>query len=173
MRKLNKRILNVGCGNDTYGTHFIDLYPSRKEVIKCDVDKEKFPFPSNYFDEVFSRNLIEHLTNPSNFLKESYRVLKKGGKIIVITDNASYWVWAVSKTHHGGYRIYENVQGRHYQLFTPEHLINYLKKFGFRKIKWKFIRHSDNLIVSLIDFFLTITPFSRMGFKRIKIIATK
>jgi len=29
-----KRILNIGCGNDTYGTDFLDLYPKRKEVKK-------------------------------------------------------------------------------------------------------------------------------------------
>jgi ubiquinone/menaquinone biosynthesis C-methylase UbiE len=52
------RILNVGCGNDTYGTHFVDLYPTRKEVIKCDVNKERLPFPSNFFDVVYSRNCL-------------------------------------------------------------------------------------------------------------------
>jgi ubiquinone/menaquinone biosynthesis C-methylase UbiE len=76
---LNKKILNVGCGSETYGTHFIDLYPSRKEVIKCDVDKEKIPFPNSYFDEVYCKNIFEHLRNPGHLIEEAHRVLKKGG----------------------------------------------------------------------------------------------
>jgi len=66
---MRRRILNVGCGEDTYGTHFVDLYPTRKEVIKCNVDKEKLPFPNNYFDEIYSKNLLEHLRNPGFFLE--------------------------------------------------------------------------------------------------------
>ena len=32
------KILNIGCGNDTYGTDFIDLYLQREEVIKCNFE---------------------------------------------------------------------------------------------------------------------------------------
>uniref|UniRef100_A0A7C4NQI1 Methyltransferase domain-containing protein n=1 Tax=Thermodesulfobacterium geofontis TaxID=1295609 RepID=A0A7C4NQI1_9BACT len=62
---------------DTYGTHFIDLYPTRENVIKCDVNRDKFPFKDNYFDEIVAIELFEHLTNPLNFLKECYRTLKR------------------------------------------------------------------------------------------------
>lgn len=94
MKKYRKRILNVGCGRETYGTHFVDLYPTRPEVKEVNIDNEKPPFPANYFNdnEVYSKNLLEHLTNPGFVLKEIVRVLKKGGKLILITDNASYWV---------------------------------------------------------------------------------
>jgi ubiquinone/menaquinone biosynthesis C-methylase UbiE len=77
-----KKILNVGCGKETYGTHFIDFYPSRQNVLKCNVDEEKFPFPDNYFDEVYAKFIFEHLRNPMNFLSESYRVLKKKVKLL-------------------------------------------------------------------------------------------
>ena len=69
-----KKILNVGCGNHTYGTHFIDLYPQRKEVIKCNVEEEKFPFPDEFFDEVHSENIFEHLKNPNIVLNKMARV---------------------------------------------------------------------------------------------------
>lgn len=42
-------------------------------------------FPSNYFDVVFSGEVIEHLDNPAVLFKEAYRVLKKGGKLIITT----------------------------------------------------------------------------------------
>ena len=37
---VKRRVLNVGCGKDTYGTDFVDKYPSRKDVIKYDIDQE-------------------------------------------------------------------------------------------------------------------------------------
>lgn len=135
---MKSRILNVGCGEDRYGTHFIDLYPKRDDVVKCDFDKEKFPYPANYFDEVFAENVFEHLKNPLNFLTESHRVLKKGGKIVILTDNAGFWgIFGV--THHGGYEKIKQKQrineDRHYSLFTSNHLDNWLQATGFKKIK--------------------------------------
>ena len=76
-----KRILNLGCGSEAYGTDFVDVYPSRKEVLKCNVGKEKLPYRKDTFDEVYSKNLFEHIPTPLNILKETKRVLKKGGKI--------------------------------------------------------------------------------------------
>ncbi|MCS7093681.1 MAG: methyltransferase domain-containing protein [Candidatus Aenigmarchaeota archaeon] len=167
-----KRILNVGCGSDTYGTHFVDLYPTRKEVVKCNVDEERLPFRSNFFDEVYSKNLLEHLRNPSFCLKEMKRVLKKGGELVIITDNASYWVWAVGKTHHGGYSSGFS-EDKHYSIYLPEHLVNHLKKLGFRRIRFDFILDSDNFLIKMIDKFLSLTPLRRLGFKRFKIVALK
>lgn len=166
------RILNVGCGEDTYGTHFVDLNPARKEVIRCNVDEERLPFPDNYFDEVYSKNLIEHLRNPGFALKEMKRVLRVGGRLVIITDNASYWVWAVGKTHHGFYSSqFEN--DKHYSIYLPEHLINHLKYLGFKNINFKFISESDNLFVFLIDKFLQVTPLRRFGYKKFVVVAIK
>jgi tRNA G46 methylase TrmB len=73
-----------------------------------------------------------------NFLKESYRVLKKGGKLIITTDNAGFF-GIFGRVHHGDYEeVRENEginQDRHYALFTPNHLENWLRYVGFRKIK--------------------------------------
>lgn len=173
------RILNVGCGDDTYGTHFVDKYPKRKEVIKCDLDWEKLPFKSNYFDEVVCKNVLEHLTNPGFALKEMYRVLKKGGKLLLITDNANYWRWAIGKTHLGGYERHSKHKGdRHYSLFTDWHLINHAKKVGFKKIKVEYVMSkikSFNLkeLLLVIDLLLSLTPFKRMGYGIIKLYAKK
>lgn len=34
-----KRILNVGCGGDTYGTDRVDIYPSKTTTTVCDIEK--------------------------------------------------------------------------------------------------------------------------------------
>lgn len=131
------KILNAGCGDDfSIGTHFIDLYPTNQDVIKCDIDSETFPFPNEFFDEVYAKCVFEHLTNHKHFMEESRRVLKKGGKLVIITDNASFitfWggkYWGSIGYQHD-YRGVYGEEDNHYALFTPAHLENWCAKFRF------------------------------------------
>ncbi|MGB9905704.1 MAG: class I SAM-dependent methyltransferase, partial [Desulfotomaculales bacterium] len=52
-------------------------------------DAEKLPFPDNSFDMVVNRHLFWTLPDPERALKEWQRVLKPGGKILIINP-----VWA-------------------------------------------------------------------------------
>lgn len=168
-----KRILNVGCGDDTYGTDFVDKYPKRSEVKKCDLDKDKIPFEANTFDVVYSKYSFEHLTNHPHFLREVKRVLKKSGKLVLITDNANYWLWSVCKTKHGK-NILSDEDTYHYSLFCPEHIINRFRKHGFDIIDWYFIdAKGDSFFIKLINHFLRLTPFRRMSFHGFKVIGEK
>ena len=45
------------------------------------VEQDKWPFPDNYFDCIYSKSLMEHLEYPQKYLYEAKRVLKPGGKI--------------------------------------------------------------------------------------------
>lgn len=190
MKRNKKRILNLGCGDDTYGTHFVDIYPTREEVIKCNLDKEKLPFPDEYFDIVYSKNLIEHLRNPGFALEEMWRVLKKGGKIIIITDNAGFWEFQVFGTHVKpklNLKRLNFYKGRgeldtHYCLYTKEHLVNHLKKVGFKVIEVKFTnfeKRNKNLgkfrgvLNILLKIIRSIKIFENFSYPRIKIVGEK
>lgn len=177
-----KRILNVGCGHETYGTDFVDAYPSRPEVKKCNIDEEKLPYKDETFDIVYSKNVFEHLRKPGFALEEMVRVLKKGGKLILITDNANYWVWAVGRTHLGGYE--ENPEGgkedKHFSLFTEWHLRQHFNYVGLKVVKIEFLEEEflhrkflGRLIKKIVNFILRKTMFRRMGYAKIKIIGKK
>jgi len=143
-----KRILNIGCGSDVFGTDFIDLYPSRSEVIKVDIDSENFPYEDGTFDVLYSNKVLEHMTNSAHFFSECRRVLKKGGLLITITDNANYLGYAIHKTHYGNYENDERSEDRHYSLFTTWHLENFAKKFGF-KVKDKGFLYDETEIIEI------------------------
>ncbi len=51
-----------------------------------------FPLPASSFDYVYSEHLIEHLSfiQQHNFLTESYRILKPGGKIRIATPDFDF-----------------------------------------------------------------------------------
>jgi len=131
------RILNVGCGNDDYGTDRIDLMESETTTKVYDIE-EGLPYEENTFDEVFCQYVWEHIKNPYNLLLEMKRVCKVGGEIHVITDNAGYILFHVKwrgRDYHGNYvdaieRTENNKLDKHYGLYQPEHIRNCFETAG-------------------------------------------
>ncbi len=59
------------------------------EQLKNKNYPNQLPFENESFDFVSSLEIIEHLTSPVHMLKESLRVLKPGGKILITTPNVT------------------------------------------------------------------------------------
>lgn len=102
--KKNYRLLEIGCGRGEFlesfknfglectGTDISDYSVSllsSLKVKKIDISKEKLPYENNTFDVVFHKSLIEHLYSPENLMRETHRVLKPGGLVIILTPE---WV---------------------------------------------------------------------------------
>ena len=96
-------VMEIGCG-EGYGynilkekvDHYVgidkhDVNSPAWTSGKADFFKMKVPLlkniPSNIFDFVIAFQVIEHIENDSFFIQEIYRVLKKGGKLILSTPN--------------------------------------------------------------------------------------
>lgn len=81
-------------------------------------------------DIIISKYVFEHLPHPENAIRESYRVLKKGGYIIISVPNTSSllrkakgdaWIGDRDKTH--------------LSVFTPEKWTELFEKHGFKVTK--------------------------------------
>lgn len=60
-------------------------------VTKVDIDKgEMSKLETGKYSGVMARQIIEHLYNPLGFVKEIRRVLKDGGKAVILTPNCPY-----------------------------------------------------------------------------------
>lgn len=100
--KENSKILDIGCGEGNllsilpkckkYGIDIASRYvkiakkKNPKAVIKIG-DVEKLPFKDGFFDFVFCTEVIEHVSNPKQLLKEIKRVLKPKAKALISTYN--------------------------------------------------------------------------------------
>src|ERR1700683_2064857 len=105
-----QRVLDAGCGRylrfskELSGVAQIvgiDLEP----VLEADNQSPPFgvrgdlghlPFPCGYFDMVISRSVVEHLQDPVEVFNEFSRVLRPGGKVVIITPNKYDYVSLVA-----------------------------------------------------------------------------
>jgi SAM-dependent methyltransferase len=67
-----------------------DAKNKRLHVIQGDLN-HSLPFADQSFQCVFGFSVLEHLVNGCRFLQESHRVLKPGGRLVLITPNLSAW----------------------------------------------------------------------------------
>lgn len=77
------RCLDIGCYNGRHlklmpgGSMGIDVKDfGLKNVMHIDLNKNKLPFPDDYFDTVLFSHVIEHLDSPHLILKEIHRITK-------------------------------------------------------------------------------------------------
>ncbi|HUD20147.1 MAG TPA: class I SAM-dependent methyltransferase [Patescibacteria group bacterium] len=102
----HKTVLDVGCNdgfiskkllansNIVYGVDIVknNLLKAKEAGIKAyyhDIESGRMPFKENMFDVVILGDIIEHVFDTDALLKESYRLLKKRGKLIVTTPNVA------------------------------------------------------------------------------------
>ena len=93
IREMKKvRSLDVGCGPRGLGTEAnIDIaYPGMDHKNFQLMDAHQLDFPDNDFEAISLVEVIEHVENPTQVLREIYRVLEKDGILYLTTPNPSH-----------------------------------------------------------------------------------
>jgi 2-polyprenyl-3-methyl-5-hydroxy-6-metoxy-1,4-benzoquinol methylase len=165
-RKLN-RILDVGSGEgfflslclangwEVFGVEVnSELIKFTEEKVNIKVFNgplEDARFPENHFDVVTFWNVLEHLSEPDTVLRETYRILRPGGGILVRFPNATFHV-NCRRVFVKVYKFWKGIKRFHYSVihsysFSLSTISKYLKNAGFRFYEvqnWQLRRLSKN-----------------------------
>lgn len=159
----NSAILDIGCS----GGSLLRILKKKgfNDVIGIDINEEsikqckkkglknvhvmngaKTSFKSKKFDIIIASDILEHIKQEEEALKEWKRILKKNGKLVIFVP-AFKGLWS----------NHDNVS-RHYRRYTKKSLMNSLIKASFKLEKvsyWNFISFFPASLVRLLQRYST------------------
>ena len=102
-------------------------------IVADHSDGEQFPLKTEVVDFIFSSEVIEHIYDTKNALKEMARVLKQGGRLLITTPYHGFLKNLIILFH--GFDDHFNPVGPHVRFFTERSLGVCLKDVGLRIVK--------------------------------------
>lgn len=153
-QKRSLQVLDVGCGSGTISKVIQDLGHTVKGIdfsgealrraqergIKtkqCNLD-EGIPEPDNTYDVVWEGDIVEHVFDPIGLLKESARVLKPSGHLMITVPNDVGLVSRIKMLFgisHQERMYMTSGFYKHHTFFTPRLMRFMLYKAGFEIIE--------------------------------------
>lgn len=132
----DQKILDLGCGRgdllnvfnslgfDIYGADIAksNIEVSSENIQYFDFNTETYKYPDNMFDVIYSKSVIEHISNTDHFIKEQIRILKPGGMLILLTPD-----W------NSQMNIFYN-DYTHIRPYTQKGLNNLLESYDFKEV---------------------------------------
>jgi ubiquinone/menaquinone biosynthesis C-methylase UbiE len=143
------KILEVGCGTANYiialksitnsscwgidpSEKMLSIAQNRSNNINFQLGRaEKLDFPTDFFDLIFSVDVIHHVEGHKEYFQEAFLTLKKGGRICTATDSE----WVIRNRRPLATHFPETIMielDRYPRIPT---LIEYMTKEGFKDIK--------------------------------------
>jgi len=161
----NCRLLDAGCGRYL---RFSRELQGTASVVGIDMERQletknarapygvcgdvgRLPFSSGSFDMIICRSVVEHLAEPEHVFQEFARVLRPGGKVVILTPNKYDYIslaaaltpyrvhrWLVSRI----FRIPDDdVYPTLYRANTGRALRRTMKRAGLQETDIQFINH--------------------------------
>ncbi len=94
-------------------------------------------YADNRFDAIVLSHVIEHVPDPEALMRECWRILKPGGRMVIVTPNIQSW---------GHARFGADWRGleppRHLQIFSIAALRTLCERAGFGRVNCRSIAHA-------------------------------
>jgi SAM-dependent methyltransferase len=118
------RAIDLGCGpNKVPGSYGVDKYPHPGVDQAVDLDQAPWPLPSDAFDRVFARHVVEHVADITAFMREVHRIARDGGIVQIVTPHFSSLNSWQDPTHRW------HLSSRWYATFTERYLSGHMPLF--------------------------------------------
>ncbi|MDQ3800474.1 MAG: class I SAM-dependent methyltransferase [Acidobacteriota bacterium] len=140
----NARLVDVGCGDGfhlellrdfgekSWNLEGVDADPRAASVAEKKGLKvhngllENLDLPPDAYDLAFLIQTVEHVANPVELLREVRKILRPGGRLVIVTDNTDSLDFKLFKRRYwGGYHF-----PRHWNLFNQSTMRRLAEKTG-------------------------------------------
>ncbi len=147
------KTLELGSGTGNFKQFNPKIISS--DIVACEwldlrIDAHKIPFPANSLANIVMIDVFHHLGKPGRFFQEAYRVLKPGGRIILLEPFPSPVSLLV------------------YRLFHPEPFIFNIDAFTDRKKRQPW---DSNQALAYLLFFKQLKKIQRLFAGRFRLIS--
>ncbi len=155
--------LDVGCGTgwavgevaklaggkgEFYG---VDLSPKmvekarenfrgRDEIHFLEANVEAIPLDSDFFDAIICTNSFHHYPRPDRALAEMQRLLKKGGRLVILDPTANSWIAKVAD------KIMRRIEAEHVKTYSTREFQQMFRDAGLRDVTSDEIRAKSKRI---------------------------
>ena len=148
-----EKVLDVGCGLGTDTSRFashgaditgIDISSRAIELAKRNfewrgltgtfdvMDGERMTFPDDVFDFVYCHTVLHFTQSPQRMIKEIHRVLKPGGRALLMAINRRSWLYFLHRV--AGAKL-DYMDAPVFHKMDPEELGRYISDFAEKDIK--------------------------------------
>jgi ubiquinone/menaquinone biosynthesis C-methylase UbiE len=158
-------ILEVGCGEgkmsrwlseNGFKIEAIDISKEAIDIAKKQNSRVNYVCgnvfalkrENNYYNEVYSLHVMEHIENVEDSLKEIYRILKKEGKLVIRIPNSDSLEAKLA-----GKKWFHWDEPYHKHHWTCSEFKNILLKAGFKKVEinFKMLEYKQVLLYSCLN----------------------
>jgi 2-polyprenyl-3-methyl-5-hydroxy-6-metoxy-1,4-benzoquinol methylase len=144
-QRVNNTIIDIGAGDGhfiglaqqnnwkAYATEFDDTSVKLCQEKGVTVHKGKLDakqYAPNYFDVIYSSEVIEHINNPVEEIENFHHILREGGLVYVTTPNFNALSRRILKHKWNIFNYPE-----HLSYYTPKTLTKLFTEHGFRKVQ--------------------------------------
>ncbi len=155
-------VLDVGCANGAfllsmkqfgnYGLYGLDIKNTGVDFKDHSINfnegyLEELEYPNNFFDAIVLDNVLEHVPEPSVFMKKVLTILKPKGYIFGTTPNFGSLDRIVFQKYWGGFHM-----PRHIYVFNANNLNMFMTNLGITRTQFPLTANAADWAVSVQNF---------------------